>query len=504
MFETSSRTEPAYSFIEHRFIPTYEVTDDGKLEMFDPVWGRCTIGDEPGDEVFLSLVHTPLVRRSMAIEQLSLDAETATIPGTTQFSRWEHIWGSVILVRKVTENMQLDPRERLILQLRTFVSDLGHTAYSHLGDWMFQGSGGPEDQHDDELLTMLDAGGVIEVLNNHNIDPGKVVFPDVEDWIERPSPDLCVDRVDYGAREIKRWLDLLPGAYTKLTAQSFTVEDGHMIMASQELATQFAKSFLILATEHWSEPVHRLQLQMQEELVRDVILSEYSHILAINPFDYGSFHPRDVLFTTDGDLTREMGITWSLARLLRPLMRDMAAAKRRIFAEERKEQLTYYLGNETPHLPRPLEHYEYFVNRAGKLPLLPGFVSIYPVQTASDVPDFKQNDNALDFYLPPLKARHVDPLFRDKLGNIQRLSAADENFRELVRQQAEILKQAYVGRVHVNSETKHEIECIVALNHQEWPVALRRQRMPDKVMREMLHNSVGVAAMTRMVEFWPG
>src|SRR5690606_26322791 len=142
----------------------------------DAVWGKCVIGREPGDEVFLELVGHPLVARLMNIEQLSLNDVHATMPNTTGFTRWESQWGSVAFVRKMTESLGMDPRERLILQLRTFLSDVGHTAFSHMGDWLFQGFGGPENQHDEELADLLEISGINDLLLKHGIQTDEVVF----------------------------------------------------------------------------------------------------------------------------------------------------------------------------------------------------------------------------------------------------------------------------------------------------------------------------------------
>src|SRR5665213_2806915 len=100
----------------HQFFETdvYAVSDytfhDGRIEIYDAVWGRCEIGSEPGDEVLLELSKNPLVRRTMSIEQLTLDKYIETLPNAALFSRWEHLWGSVAFVRAKTEDLGLGPR----------------------------------------------------------------------------------------------------------------------------------------------------------------------------------------------------------------------------------------------------------------------------------------------------------------------------------------------------------------------------------------------------------
>jgi hypothetical protein len=489
-----------YESLQPRFLPRYEF-DGETFEINDPVWGAEVIGHEPHDEVLLELLHNPLVRRSMAIEQLTLDALTATIPDTTSFSRWEHIWGSVAFVRKMTNDVAMDPRERMVLQLRTFVSDLGHTAYSHLGDWMFQGSGGTEDQHDNELLYLLEVSGATDTIRRHGFTPDEVVFPDTQDWIENKSPELCVDRVDYGAREIKRWLNVTQGVHRTVRPDAFQLRDGQLVMSDKQAALSFAKAFLLLSTEHWSEPVHRLQLRLQEELVKSVIGNDHTHLIATDSLDVGSYHPRETLYTVDGDITRETYLFGTFRAVTRSMMQEIGLSKRRIFAHEKLGQLTLFMADdETQKFPNPLKHYDYFAKREGKEPLLPANISMVPVKGQHDMTDFNKNRHRLDFYLPALKPRQIDPLFIDEGGDTVRLSLASPEFQQLARRQSKLMQRSYVAQLHVNPETARIVRKGIKENQVTWRKALQRPHMPEEAMKRMLHNSVGVAAGYRMID----
>lgn len=494
MYESDER----YVETEPRWVASY-IAEENQFTLHDPVWGECVIGEQPGDEVLLELLDNDLVRRSMAVEQLTLDRTTATIPGTAQFPRWEHIWGSVALVRRLSAELPITPRERLILQLRTFVSDLGQTAYSHLGDWMFQGFGGQEDQHDNELMHLVEVSGIGDTLRLHDIQPEEVVFPAGEDWVECPAPDLCIDRVDYGVREIKRW-PLTMATWEATQPDAFTLRDGAIVMRNRGAATALAKSFLLLASEHWSEPVHRLQLHLQEMLVRDVLRHEYLGLLSIDMGLAEQFHPRDLLFSVDGDLTREMHLFGGLGPVVLPLMQDIGAAKRRVFTHERRDHLALFLSFDTADYPDPLTHYGYFANRFGKLPLLPAYVDIRAVDHDPGIVDYGNDPNSLDVYLPALKPRAVDPLFIDDDGEVRRLSTVDSNFAALLRQQTTLLRRAYVAKLYLNTETKRMIVERSRENQALWSSALQRPRMSPDVFRRLLRNTTSVAGAYRMID----
>jgi hypothetical protein len=482
MFESSSQ----YIEGEPRMIADYEFHDD-KIIVNDPVWGRHEIGNQPGDEIFLDLVDNDLVRRSLGVEQLSLDPLTATIPGSANFSRWEHMWGSTVFVRSMTEGSDMEPHDRLVLQLRTFLADLGHTAYSHIGDWLSQGNGGSEDEHDRELPYLLEISGINDILCGHDINPAEVAPEQADDWIECPAPDLCVDRVDYAAREIKRWLGADANGHQVLRPESFSLtDDEQLVMKDQQTAKSFAKAFLVLGTEHWAEPTHRLQLACQQSLIKRVLSHEYTGLLAANMGSLGAYHPRDLLYTIDSDITREMFFRDDFLNVLRPIMEQIGQAKRRLFLWERKEELQSYMRESNGIFPDPLEHYSDFTHRLGNLPLTPSAVSMVPVTRAEDLADFQTNPYSVDFFLPALKPRNIDPLFQDDNGALCRLSEVDTEFRSLATQQAEVQSRAYVGRLLVNTETKHVLERGIIESEKGWHAALSRPRIGTEDFRRIL------------------
>lgn len=481
-----------------RTIPRYEI-HDGHIDIDDPVWGNERIGHKPYDTVLLELADNDLVRRAMAIEQLTLDQYTATIPGTANFARWEHIWGSVVFVRKMTESMNMDPQQRMVLQLRTFLSDLGHTAFSHLGDWMFQGVGGSEDQHDKDLLDLLEASGITDVLKRHGFDSEEVVFPVVQDWVETAAPDLCVDRVDYAAREMQRWLDVDMKMHDMLSQDSFELIGNQIVMKDLETAKLFGKGFLLLVSEHWQEPVHRLQLFLLQELVERVTTARNAGLLVASMDMPDQYHPRDYMYAIDKDI---LGVTHErddFMQVVLPIAHDIGLRKRQSFAYERLDHLSNFLRQDTDVYPHPLQYYDYFAERNFKYPLLPANISIVPVENRDDVSDFGANPYAVDFFLTQLKPRYVDPLYKDGEA-IRRLSEVDPNYATLLVQQRAVVEQRYVARIHVNTETKRIIEQGMRHNDQAWQEALQRPRMSPERFRQLLHDAAMYSVPTRMID----
>lgn len=64
---------------------------------------------------------------------------------------------------------RFDDRQRTVLELRTLFSDVGQTAFSHLGDWIFQGIQGGENLHDQDLRALLETFGIDETLADYGL-----------------------------------------------------------------------------------------------------------------------------------------------------------------------------------------------------------------------------------------------------------------------------------------------------------------------------------------------
>lgn len=480
-------------------VSSYEIYDE-ELRIQDAVWGSEVIGHEPGDEIFLELVDNPLVTRLLNIEQLSLGPKHATMPNTTEFTRWESQWGSVVFVRKMTEGMDIDPRERTILQLRTFLSDLGHTAFSHVGDWLFQGFGGPEDQHDNDLLYVLEAGGVVDLLRKYGIKPEEVVFPETSDWIENESPDLCVDRVDYGVREVQRWLNRTDGITDALRPEAFTLDDGRIVMKNHANARDFAVAYSLLPTEHWAQPTHRLQLLLLQEAIKRMMVQDES--LVVNWMDGPSqYHPRDYMYSVDTDFINNLEKISTLNWLLSVVMKQIGFEQRRIFSTVRSWDLDSWFDRYKATIaplvfPRPLESISW---HSQIHPLMPSNITLKAVRANPDQPQFEAATSGIDFYLPPLKPRYIDPLFCDDEGKVMRLSEHDPEMKQFFSEQAVVMGQAYKATLHMNDEFRARILEGLEDTQTNWPELLKRPRMEKERFAKLLGDAAVHAVPNRGV-----
>lgn len=492
--------ERDYTIEDNLMRGTYELGET-YMCVNDVVWGEEIIGEQPHDQLLLELARTPLFRRLQSIEQLTLPKEYATMPNSMYFSRWEHIWGSLVFVRKmVGGDDRFDDREKMILQLRTLLSDVGHTAFSHLGDWMFQGTNGGEDMHDQDLKDILRVSGIEEILERHGFNVDETAFPDVKDWVECPSPDLCVDRVDYGFREILRWgaptIPLNMHLRELNNPQSvFEIDDdGTLLMKSEKMARYYAAGFSILPTEHWSHPVHRMQLSLFQSGIRAAVISEV---------EYDGSHPREVLYGIDNDFTPHL-LTWPM-RNLREVMKQTALTQRQIFVEGRRADLESIFGGirdddwTFPGFPDPLQSYTW-QTKAMHRPYPPNL----KIKETAEVPGepFSWSKHGLVANLPALKARVIDPLIKvterspDGIlaAHTQRLSECDPSYGVYLEGQRKMMAKAYRATVLMRSG----VAKLIVQEHREadaiWKELVKRPRSAENLARTIRDASTPAAA----------
>ena len=500
----SSSTERELSvqhiFGDHNYIvkdmlelPTYEL-EDASMHVRDVVWGNEYIGDQPYDELLMQLARSPLFRRLQAVEQLTLPAEYTTVPNTSSFSRWQHVWGSLVFVRKMTEgDSRYSEKDRIVMQLRTLFSDVGQTAFSHLGDWIFQSDAQSEDLHDQDLRSLLETFQIGDMLAKYDLTLDETVFPDTEDWVECPSPNLCVDRVDYGMREVLRWMppssELHMYRHELAHPQSlFTINDDHMLeISDQQFARQFALAYNLLPTEHWAQPVHRLQLELLQTAVKRALLDEVvTDYLFLEPRP----HPRDMMYGIDANFDRAF-FDWTGVRLSR-LMKSIGLSQREIFSHARQSELDTIFSNASgatfPDPNTPLSW------RGKKYGLVAPSVELEETSD-NEQHTVSADRHGLTYILPPLKPRAIDPLVSTPAGGIP-LSQLDANFNKYRADQATMTAKSYAATLLVNHETARKLKDIHNHTVDEWHAATDRPRN-IKNLRQIVTQAAMYAAGRR-------
>lgn len=477
--------------LEYPFeVPSYEYDFD-KMKIHDPVWGECEIGKEPYDTLLLELAKTPLFMRLQAVEQLTFSGEFSTVPNTSEFSRWQHIWGSLVFVRKMTEgDIRFSERERIVLQLRTLFSDVGQTSFSHLGDWLFQGLEGGEDLHDKDLHALLETSGIEKMLAKYDLTLDETVFPDVEDWVECPSPALCVDRVDYGLREMFRWA--CPPSHVNMfhtelhnPKSLFEITDsGELAITNLKFAREFAVGYSLLASDNWSHPTHRVMMELMLTAMRDALVRKTR---------FSGIHPRELMYGVDYDFY-DYFLKWGGASL-GDMMRQIALDQRRIFTVARKPELegcfegVFHDDKDFPDFPDPLAAYSWKSKEFGKNPL-PAQLTVKEVEHSGSY--MKATKQGLEIGLPHLKPRRVDPLVITSDGPVK-LSVFDPSYGRYIAQSDALVARSFRATIHMRKDVAKKLAQKYEDSQEEWQEACKRPRKPN-----FLKRVIGSAAFTAL------
>jgi|SRR3989344_2218329 len=485
--------ESGNMFNDTTFMPNCNMED---AVFNDTVWDNgadknLRLHQEP--PVLTEIFYSNPMRRLQAVEQLTLPPEYTTIPNTAAFSRFEHIWGSVLFVKQLAKKEGVIEDQVLSYQLRTLLSDMAHTTGSHIGDWLFQGVGEGEDQHDIELGEYLAVTGVTDILRKHHVEPETVILPEVSDWVEAPAPDLCVDRVDYGLREMNRWNDAV--RHMALGVNDFTLTpENKLAMTDQRIARIFAEGYLLLSQEHWSEPTHRF-LEEMLMLKTKLFYAQYgapdTWVFTAPEEPAGliplhEMHPRDLMYVTDPTQAMSLARHNLGGNTLDAIMRNIAQYRRQYVWPGRRERIYSYMHQFTDpdsysailksgsYIPLESEDFSTYLGEYP--PYLPvGFTVLDTAET-----DSPSDPAYIDFPQPPFKTRQIDPLVQTG-GGFERLSELDPSFAERLVEHEARIKQANIARLVIpDKQTNELIRGIVDNVESHWQERLTSSRRMNK------------------------
>lgn len=206
-------------------------------ETIDTFYGAIEV-EEP---VLLELIHSPALQRLKSIHQYGVAYYTATHP--EEYNRFDHSIGVFTILRLKGASLEE--------QISGLLHDVSHTAFSHVGDWVF----GKEYQEDDYQSTIhrlyLAVSGAEKILNKHGYTIGNVLPKSAEfRMLEQSLPNLSADRLDYN----------IQGAFfqkflTKEEAlelfQDLFFENDRWITTKKDLAAKLMRFSLYMTENCW-------------------------------------------------------------------------------------------------------------------------------------------------------------------------------------------------------------------------------------------------------------
>jgi HD superfamily phosphohydrolase len=171
-------------------------------------------------------------------------------------TRLEHSIGVMLLIR------QLGGSE--IEQVSGLLHDISHTAFSHVGDYVFDNT--EENYHEQIFEEVLKSSDIPEILSWHGYQIDEVI-KGTFNILEQPMPKLCADRLDYTLRDSYH-AGLVSRKDVKEFISCLSIENGTIVVENAEKAEWINNLYRKLIEEVFNLPLHVYANRKLTELIK--------------------------------------------------------------------------------------------------------------------------------------------------------------------------------------------------------------------------------------------
>lgn len=208
------------------------------MKIVDSIYGEFDI--EP---IIQDLINTKEVQRLKKVHQGG--ANYLTNP-KWNVTRYEHSIGTMLLVKILGGSLEE--------QIAALLHDISHTAFSHLVDLVLDNKS--EDYHEKIYKKILNKSEIPEILIKYNYNPNEILF-DEKKWtiLEKASPDLCADRIDYTLRDMLQYGDITKTEVNKFI-ENLIVYNGEIILNNIEVAEWFTATYYKEVIDFFMHPLN--------------------------------------------------------------------------------------------------------------------------------------------------------------------------------------------------------------------------------------------------------
>ncbi|MEM7815727.1 MAG: HD domain-containing protein [Candidatus Aenigmatarchaeota archaeon] len=217
----------------------------------DPAYGEIEIS-EP---ILLEIIMTQPLQRLKGVNQY----------GSWQFilpkmrsSRFEHSLGVCFLLKKLGASIEE--------QAAGLIHDISHTAFSHVLDYVY-GQSDRQEHHQSLFQQIFTNSKIPKIAQENGIEPN--IFLKIENFslLERPSPDLCADRLDYFFRD-----SVLLGICERDEISAFmnhlVVSEGKIAVDNLEIGKKMALAYMECSKRFWSSPTQAASYQILADAIK--------------------------------------------------------------------------------------------------------------------------------------------------------------------------------------------------------------------------------------------
>ena len=220
--------------------------------IHDSVYGT----QEITDPCVLEIINTPSMQRLKGVNQYGV----WNLFNPDYFtSRFDHCLGVYFLLRKLGAS-----REE---QLAGLIHDIGHTAFSHVIDYVFDDQAG-QTVHEKFHHKIVQDSLIPAILHRHGFAVERIMNEHLFGILERDLPNLCADRVDYFLRD-----SLCIGVCTKeeinTILECLIVHNTEIVFTDAMVAEFMARKFMEMAPVFWNTPLQSGSYQLMAEIIKE-------------------------------------------------------------------------------------------------------------------------------------------------------------------------------------------------------------------------------------------
>lgn len=208
-----------------------------------------------------------------------------------EYTRHAHSLGVFAILR--LKNASLEE------QISGLLHDISHTAFSHVGDWVFAREHRDDDYQSTIHNAYLAECGIEQILNRHGYTIEQV-SPKREEFqmLEQPLPNLCADRIDYNIQGAY-FQQFLSYEETQRLLIDLAFESGRWVIRDLDLAVKLTRFSLFMTEDCWGSALN----WMSSRWLADAILQG---------MEIGQISAHQFRFGTDQEIWDQLSISKDL------------------------------------------------------------------------------------------------------------------------------------------------------------------------------------------------
>ncbi len=238
------------------------------MEFRDPVYGYFSVRDPAVQELVMSAP----VQRLKGVNQAG--AMRYVEPERYVNTRFAHSLGVYYLLRKFNAS----PEE----QIAGLLHDIGHTAFSHVSDYLFEGGAQRHDHNDRMMRAAMTKSEIPAILRSHGFNVEDMLDKERFTMMKRPVPDVCADVLDYFFRDavvlglkegVQDEVRLFISALQIQPCKTADAVSGEFVFSNIEVARRAAMDFIECNKKFWSSPASLAGCYMLADAIKAAMKS---------------------------------------------------------------------------------------------------------------------------------------------------------------------------------------------------------------------------------------